>query len=107
MIFPAPCLAPQLPSHVLLRPRAAYRGRTAVRRRAMGHVGRQACVGALAAVVAALLQAFSEPVLNRVAVKRMGIGEAVREVRLVDILRFFRTVLATQLGGNGLSFTFS
>lgn len=63
----------------------------------LGHVGRQACVGALAAVVAALLQAFTEPVLNRVAVKRMTVGAAIREVRLIDILRFFRTVLATNL----------
>ncbi|CAK9024258.1 Protein DETOXIFICATION 46 [Durusdinium trenchii] len=63
----------------------------------VAHVGRQACVGALAAVVAALLQAFTEPVLNRVAVKRMRLSDAIREVRLIDILRFFRTVLATNL----------
>ncbi|CAE7802819.1 Tret1, partial [Symbiodinium sp. CCMP2456] len=60
-------------------------------------VGRQACVGAMGAVVAALLQAFSEPVLNRVAVKRLRVLDAIREVRLIDILRFFRTVLATNL----------
>lgn len=52
-------------------------------------------------MVAALLQAFTEPVLNRVAVKRMTLVAAVREVRLLDILRFFRTVLATTLGGLG------
>lgn len=50
-------------------------------------------------MVAALLQAFTEPVLNRVAVKRMTVGAAIREVRLIDILRFFRTVLATMPGG--------
>ena len=61
------------------------------------HVGRQACVGALAAVVAALLQAFTEPVLNRVAVKRMRLKDAIKEVRFIDILLFFRTVLATNL----------
>ena len=48
--------------------------------------------------MAALLQAFTEPVLNRVAVKRMTLGAAIREVRLIDILRFFRTVLATMPG---------
>ena len=48
----------------------------------------QAIVGAMGAVVAALLQAFTEPVLNRVAVKRMTLAEAVREVRLIDILRW-------------------
>ncbi|CAE7309854.1 unnamed protein product [Symbiodinium natans] len=42
-------------------------------------------------------QAFSEPVLNRVAVKRLRVVDAIREVRLADILRFFRTVLATNL----------
>ena len=55
-----------------------------------------------AAVVAALLQAFTEPVLNRVAVKRMTVGAAIRAVRLIAILRFFRTVLATMPGWNRL-----
>ncbi|CAE8586231.1 unnamed protein product, partial [Polarella glacialis] len=70
---------------------------TADSARLIGQMGHNACVGALGAFVAALLQSVSEPVLNRIAAKRMTLGQAIREVRPGDILRFFRTVLATNL----------
>jgi len=60
-------------------------------------VAQSALAGAFGAVVAAMLSCFTEPVLNRVAVKRISLVEALREVRFVDSLRFFRTALATNL----------
>jgi len=56
-----------------------------------------ASVGAVGAIVAALLSAITEPALNRVIVKRMTIREAIREVKIRHILAYFRTVLATNL----------
>jgi len=56
-----------------------------------------ASVGAVGAIVAALLSAITEPALNRVLVKRMTIQQAIREVELRHILAYFRTVLATNL----------
>lgn len=58
---------------------------------------RNGLVGVIAALIAALLATFTEPVLNRIAAKRMTLREAMAEVRMVDMLRFFRTVLATNL----------
>lgn len=54
-------------------------------------------VGAVASIVAAFLSSFTEPVINRVLVRRLTISEAMKEVRLRDCLGFFETALATNL----------
>lgn len=48
-------------------------------------------------MLAALLAACTEPVLNRVAARRMTLREAFRDVQWRDSLLFFRTVLATNI----------
>jgi len=56
-----------------------------------------ASAGVIGATIAALLAAFTEPVLNRVMGRRMTIKEAWRDVKLGDIMRYFRTTLGTNL----------
>ncbi len=51
--------------------------------------------GAVGAVVGALLSAVTEPVVNRVLVKRIPLNEAIWEIKVEDIMKFFETTLPT------------
>lgn len=51
--------------------------------------------GAVGAVVAAALSSVTEPVVNRVLVKRMPLQEAIAEMDAEQITKFFQTVLPT------------
>jgi len=51
--------------------------------------------GAVGAVVAAALSSVTEPVVNRVLVKRLPLQEAIAEMDAEQILKFFQTVLPT------------
>lgn len=51
--------------------------------------------GAVGAVVAAALSSVTEPVVNRVLVKRMPLQEAMAEMDAEQIAKFFQTVLPT------------
>jgi len=56
-----------------------------------------AAQGAVAAAVAALLSAFTEPVVNRLLVHRCTVKEALNAVRVADCLRFFLTTFPTNM----------
>eukprot|EP00746_Dinoflagellata_sp_MGD_P160477 gnl/MRDRNA2_/MRDRNA2_87253_c0_seq1.p1 gnl/MRDRNA2_/MRDRNA2_87253_c0~~gnl/MRDRNA2_/MRDRNA2_87253_c0_seq1.p1 ORF type:complete len:330 (+),score=91.18 gnl/MRDRNA2_/MRDRNA2_87253_c0_seq1:86-991(+) len=51
--------------------------------------------GAVGAVVAAGLSSVTEPIVNRVLVKRVPLQEAIAEMNAEQILKFFQTVLPT------------
>lgn len=51
--------------------------------------------GAVGAVVGALLSAVTEPVVNRVLVKRIPLQQAIEEIKWADIQKFFQTTLPT------------
>lgn len=51
--------------------------------------------GAAASVVAAGLSAVTEPVVNRMLVGRLGFSEAVRQVDVASMAKFFNTTLPT------------
>lgn len=51
--------------------------------------------GAVGAVVAAALSSVTEPIVNRVLVKRLPLSEAIAEMDAEGILKFFQTVLPT------------
>jgi hypothetical protein len=51
--------------------------------------------GAVGAVVAAALSSVTEPIVNRVLVKRLPLQEAMAEMDAEQILKFFQTVLPT------------
>merc|ERR1719335_2046996 len=51
--------------------------------------------GAVGAVVAAALSSVTEPVVNRVLVKRVPLQEAIAEMDAEQIAKFFQTVLPT------------
>merc|ERR1719335_285968 len=51
--------------------------------------------GAVGAVVAAALSSVTEPVVNRVLVKRVPLQEAIAEMDAEQIMKFFQTVLPT------------
>uniref|UniRef100_A0A7S3PI18 ADP,ATP carrier protein n=1 Tax=Aplanochytrium stocchinoi TaxID=215587 RepID=A0A7S3PI18_9STRA len=51
--------------------------------------------GAAGAIVAACLSSVTEPIVNRILVKRMGLSEAIAQVDLADTANFFNTVVAT------------
>mmetsp|Transcript_39471 Transcript_39471/g.86181 ORF Transcript_39471/g.86181 Transcript_39471/m.86181 type:complete len:414 (+) Transcript_39471:52-1293(+) len=53
--------------------------------------------GAVAAVVQALLSAVTEPIVNRVLVKRMSVGAAIAELSPSMIAAFFATTISTNL----------
>lgn len=53
--------------------------------------------GAVAAVVQALLSAVTEPIVNRVLVKRMSVGDAIAELTPAMIGTFFATTISTNL----------
>jgi len=52
-------------------------------------------LGAVGAVVGAILSALSEPIVNRVLVKRISLKQALEEVDWNAIQRFFQTTLPT------------
>eukprot|EP00933_Yihiella_yeosuensis_P030344 TRINITY_DN239_c6_g1_i1.p1 TRINITY_DN239_c6_g1~~TRINITY_DN239_c6_g1_i1.p1 ORF type:complete len:314 (-),score=70.88 TRINITY_DN239_c6_g1_i1:309-1250(-) len=56
-----------------------------------------AAQGAVAAAVAALLSAFTEPVVNRLLVQRCTVGEALASVKVEDCLKFFLTTFPTNM----------
>jgi len=51
--------------------------------------------GAVGAVVAAALSSVTEPIVNRVLVKRVPLQEAIAEMNAEQIVKFFQTVLPT------------
>lgn len=51
--------------------------------------------GAVGAVVGATLSAVTEPVVNRVLVKRIPLKQAMDEIKFADIEKFFQTTLPT------------
>jgi hypothetical protein len=53
--------------------------------------------GAVAAVVQAMLSAFTEPIVNRVLVKRMSVKDAMAEMTPSMIFSFFTTTISTNL----------
>jgi len=56
-----------------------------------------AAQGAVAAVVAAMLSAFSEPIVNRLLVERCSISQAIAAVKISDCLKFFLTTFPTNM----------
>mmetsp|Transcript_55985 Transcript_55985/g.126310 ORF Transcript_55985/g.126310 Transcript_55985/m.126310 type:complete len:312 (-) Transcript_55985:238-1173(-) len=52
-------------------------------------VAAAAAQGLVAAVVAAFMAAFEEPIMNRLLVERITLAQALRTVRLTDCLNFF------------------
>lgn len=61
----------------------------------MHRVLQAAGTGAVGAVIGALLSAVCEPVVNRVLVKRVPLKQAIDEVDVAAIVRFFQTTLPT------------
>jgi len=53
--------------------------------------------GMVASVVSAALAAFTEPIMNRVLVKRMTVKQAISEMSPAMAIAFFRTTIATNL----------
>jgi len=51
--------------------------------------------GAVGAVVAATLSAVTEPVVNRVLVNRMPLGQALKEMDPNKVFEFMKTTMAT------------
>eukprot|EP00933_Yihiella_yeosuensis_P072636 TRINITY_DN81097_c0_g1_i1.p1 TRINITY_DN81097_c0_g1~~TRINITY_DN81097_c0_g1_i1.p1 ORF type:complete len:334 (-),score=60.30 TRINITY_DN81097_c0_g1_i1:244-1185(-) len=56
-----------------------------------------AAQGAVAAAVAALLSAFTEPIVNRLLVQRCTVSEAINSVKVEDCLKFFLTTFPTNM----------
>lgn len=56
-----------------------------------------AAQGAVAAAVAALLSAFTEPIVNRLLVHRCTLAEALARVKVKDCLTFFLTTFPTNM----------
>lgn len=56
-----------------------------------------AAQGAVAACVAALLSAFTEPIVNRLLVERCTVTQAIAAVQLKDCLQFFLTTFPTNM----------
>ena len=56
-----------------------------------------AAQGAVAACVAALLSAFTEPVVNRLLVERCTVQAAINAIKLQDCLSFFMTTFPTNM----------
>jgi len=63
----------------------------------MGKVVGAAAQGATAAMVAALLSAMTEPLVNRLLVKRMTFAQAYQEVTLSLVANFFLTTFPTNM----------
>lgn len=60
-----------------------------------GRVIEAAGRGAVGAVVGAALSAGTEPIVNRVLVKRIPLMQAIDEVKVEDMTKFFQTTLPT------------
>jgi hypothetical protein len=56
-----------------------------------------AAQGAVAACVAALLSAFTEPIVNRLLVERCTVAQAINSVKIKDCLNFFLTTFPTNM----------
>merc|ERR550537_2193575 len=56
-----------------------------------------AAQGAVAAAVAAILSACTEPLVNRLLVKRMKFGEALSEMTFQMVAKFFLTTFPTNM----------
>jgi len=56
-----------------------------------------AAQGCTAAFVAAILSAMSEPVVNRLLVKRMTASAALNDVQIADVAKFFLTTFPTNM----------
>lgn len=54
-----------------------------------------AAQGAVGAVVAAALSSVSEPLVNKVLVERIPLGQAISELNLDKVLSFMKTTMAT------------
>jgi len=63
----------------------------------MGKVIGAAAQGATAAMVAAMLSAVTEPLVNRLLVKRMTFAQAWQEITLSLVLNFFLTTFPTNM----------
>jgi len=63
----------------------------------MGKVIGAASQGAVGAVVGATLSAFTEPVVNRVLVKRIPLMQAISEMDIEKCQKFFATTIGTNL----------
>jgi hypothetical protein len=63
----------------------------------MSKVVGAAAQGLVAAVVAAWLSAFTEPVVNRLLVERLTVVQAINAVKLQDCLKFFLTTFPTNM----------
>jgi hypothetical protein len=63
----------------------------------MGKVIGAAAQGATAAIIAAMLSAMTEPLVNRLLVKRMTFGQAWQEVTLSLVANFFLTTFPTNM----------
>jgi hypothetical protein len=79
-------------------PRGAHTAGAAVLEAGLGARLIQAVsAGAVAAVVQALLSAVTEPIVNRVLVKRMKVADAIAELTPAMIGTFFATTISTNL----------
>jgi len=54
-----------------------------------------ASLGAVGAIVGATLSAVTEPIVNRVLVKRIPLSDALKEIKPEDIWKFFQTTVPT------------
>lgn len=54
-----------------------------------------ASLGAVGAIVGATLSAVTEPIVNRVLVKRIPLQDALKEIKPEDIWKFFQTTVPT------------
>jgi len=63
----------------------------------MSRVFAAASQGAVGAVVGATLSSVTEPVVNRILVKRITLEEALKEIKPEDMYKFFLTTLPTNL----------
>lgn len=51
--------------------------------------------GAVGALVGAVLSAVTEPIVNRVLVKRIPLQQAIDEIKIADLMKYFETTLPT------------
>ncbi|KAH3758553.1 membrane carrier 4 [Pelomyxa schiedti] len=60
-------------------------------------VYRASLQGAVGAVVAAGIAAFTDPVVNRVLVQRVGVVQAIKQTNMKHVSKYFRTTLTTNM----------
>jgi hypothetical protein len=61
----------------------------------MANIIQGATQGAVGAVVAATLSAFTEPVVNRILVQRISVAESIKQLDMAKSRKFFATTLPT------------